>query len=135
LSLASIILGGLIILMEFFDTNLLFYIQNKREIRKNPPRMPLVIFFKFISCGYLDFTNIAISNISLFLAIFSSQSSLWMYLTIEISLILGYFFHSSILAYSLILILWELDLTKEVIFSVTQHWEQVLATIILSIIV
>lgn len=43
--------------------------------------------------------------------------------------------NSSFFSYSLILILWEISLTKEVIYSVTSHLDQVIATIILSVIV
>ena len=50
-----------------------------------------------------------------------------------LSQIFGFVYNSSFYSYSLILILWEADLTRDLIISVFQHYDQVIATLLLSI--
>lgn len=45
---------------------------------------------------------------------------------------MGYFYASDYNGYGLVLVLWEIDLTKEVLMSVFAHIDQVVATVLLT---
>lgn len=60
--------------------------------------------------------------------------SFWMYVSVFLSMILAFVWSSAAYAYGLVLILWEIELTKEVIYSVFSHIDQMIATVLLSLI-
>ncbi|KRX10412.1 hypothetical protein PPERSA_10511 [Pseudocohnilembus persalinus] len=64
-----------------------------------------------------------------------SQTSFWVHCTIATTQVLGYSYDSSFFAYGLIMIIWGIDFTKEIINAVFSHIDQVIGSILLSIIV
>jgi hypothetical protein len=118
----GIVLSCFVTVIEFIDYNIFLYrlaLRNAEDSNEYEESILPPFLFNFLT---------------FFKTIFESDGSIMMYILVLVLQILGYSYSSLFFSYSLILILWEIDLTKEVISAVTQHFDQVIATIILAII-